>query len=876
MPVFNARGDVLAGIGTAPITINGEAINVGGRGGWLDLETVVYNRRSLVGVAGDGDASGELAAEVWDVVTHRRNAAPVVVLPGGANVTDGGGGVWAAWNATGLYVSTGVHLPAAGAGTVGPDGAVAYCPDYQDGRGVDVREVVGDVWRLTDGVAYDVQLLGARRAVWTERQVVRVAGLPEPAPAIRDAFRPRVAWLAGVPWVCYWSAGRERIVLRPLEADPLEGYELEPGDKFTHDCEARGGIFRVVWAHGEGEHVNTITAIDPTAPRVPLGPTPPEPPDPGPGPPDPEPEVEAPRATITDYAPHDGVAPLTVTAHARLTGGDPPTTIEWLDRAQGAAEWRAVQSDAWEHVYGFPAGVWEIGLRVRNAGGGDETRTPRIVTVHAAPEPPDPPEPTPPPAPLEYDTFVNVECPDVAVAYQSVNPDPSVPTPQQMGHTSWRRLIEAWTHRDIIHDIKGEPLEDGGAGGATNPPPDPGPTPPDPGPIPPGTLTALRQDGRILRTADGARFLWRGATSFRLLHMVATGEEAAAVERLEALRALGFSVVRVLATARHLFDLPADRGRDALRRLFDLTGAAGLYVEIVALADTDTWTRTELEEQLAYIYTRAGEYPHVLVEGGNELGPTHETQSDAAVDVCRNFVPGGPALYCPGSVHGGGFCQDRSALTDEQWEHGNATGEWPYWDEVFTYSNHYGTSHLKRDGDDANRGRRVRELEASSDQAECLFIDDEPLGADETLQPGKRSNEPGVFYLQGVLSRIFEVGSTFHSQAGLTSAPFGPVQQGCAEAFINGTRIVADGVQLTYKNAGWHDSPVKEFTGAVRIYSGVGADNIACVIGPENDYRVVYQHGWSSPGPRAVVTGCHVLNLATPVATTSRRRRRRP
>ena len=281
----------------------------------------------------------------------------------------------------------------------------------------------------------------------------------------------------------------------------------------------------------------------------------------------------------------------------------------------------------------------------------------------------------------------------------------------------------------------------------------------------------------------------------------------------------------------------------------------------MALADTAEWPKGQLEAQLFEVYQKACEFPNVLVEGGNEIGPVHETQAEASVDVCRQFTPSGPALYCPGSVHGGGFCDEQDSLTSEQWEHGCETGEWPYWDEVNTYTHDYGTSHLKRDGSDADRGRRVRELEESSNQANCLFVDDEPLGADETTQPGRRSAEPGVFYLQGVLSRVMEVASTFHSQAGLTSAPFGPNQQHCAEGFINGSRTVADDVILDFQNSGWTSSPVKTFSGATRVYSGVGADNIACVIGPESGFWMETQNGYRDGGIRADVTGCRVISL---------------
>ena len=725
MPVFNSRGDVVAGVGTAPVSVNQTAVDTGGRGGWLTDDEAIYNRCPASGCE----------VVVYDV----RSGQIRQVFGQGANVVNGGGGVWAAWNNTGLYLSDGLHLPQAGSGTVGPDGAVAYCPNYQGGVGIDVREADGRIWRLTDGIVYDLQLLGSGRAIWREGHVVHVANLPPINPPITDAYKPRAAEVNGEWWVCYFS-GALGVVARPFASN--DGYPLGLGDKFAHDIIAAGANLRVCWAIHEGEFPHEIvqTTLDLTAPRVPLVPPPPEPgPDPGPEPgPEPEP-VERPTATITSYVPTEGRQPLTVEAIGEHTGGDPPTAIEWLWRAVGDPEW-AVEN-VWRHTYVLPAGEWEIGLRVRNAGGEDQT-SPRLVRVSGGEQPgPEPPNPNPEPPPVEgdaptYDPFVNTECPqvaatfeqtigappapanmghhsyrrlalgwtaeevqrgisdaslhcdraswfggapvdystfvnvesdEVAAAYRSVNPSPIVPTPQEMGHTAWRRLAEFWTHRDIVHDVKGEALEDGGAGATRPETPAAGP----------GFQGPLRKDGRVLRVPSGARFVWRGATSFRLLHMTATGDEAGAVAVMRELAGLGFNLVRVLATAKHLFDLRDDVGRTHLSRLFDLALAESLYVEIVALADTDGWDRDHLLHQLQYVYDVACAYSNVVVEGGNELGPCHETQSEDAVDVARSFVPGGPALYCPGSVHGGGLCNEQASLTEEQWAHGQATGEWP-------------------------------------------------------------------------------------------------------------------------------------------------------------------------------------------------------
>lgn len=218
-----------------------------------------------------------------------------------------------------------------------------------------------------------------------------------------------------------------------------------------------------------------------------------------------------------------------------------------------------------DHTYRFTtAGEYEIALRADGPGGSGQTGKRRLVTVSAG-VPPEPPILPPTSDQPTYDAFVNAECPRVASTFthahsrapspsdmghnsyrrlalgwtaaqvqqgivnQSVNYDgqpwfrwvpvdyatfvntesPEVaaayggaPSPNGMGHTAWRRFAEFWTHRDIVHDIKGEPLEDGGAGGAKPQPP-----------------TAVARTG-LTRAAgrrfvdDGGAFLPLGGTLF--------------------------------------------------------------------------------------------------------------------------------------------------------------------------------------------------------------------------------------------------------------------------------------------------------------------------------------------------------------------------
>ena len=58
-----------------------------------------------------------------------------------------------------------------------------------------------------------------------------------------------------------------------------------------------------------------------------------------------------------------------------------------------------------------------------------------------------------------------------------------------------------------------------------------------------------------------------------------------------------------------------------------------------------------------------------------------------------------------------------------------------------------------------------------------FVVDSEPIGAAEVPQPSRRDNEPAAFFAQGLLARIFDVGTTFHCEDCLVARVPGPVQQ---------------------------------------------------------------------------------------------------
>ena len=149
-------------------------------------------------------------------------------------------------------------------------------------------------------------------------------------------------------------------------------------------------------------------------------------------------------------------------------------------------------------------------------------------------------------------------------------------------------------------------------------------------------------------------FEWRGITAFRLLEQIAHGREGEAIAYLDWARARKVTVVRVLTMAKHLFQLSPGRWSEALPRLLTLAAERGLFVEIVALADTAD-TSLDLAQQVKAIAAMAAAHPNAIVEIANE--PWHPTQDPrlhdpAFVKALADLVPAQVPVAL-GSIEGG-------------------------------------------------------------------------------------------------------------------------------------------------------------------------------------------------------------------------------
>ncbi len=172
--------------------------------------------------------------------------------------------------------------------------------------------------------------------------------------------------------------------------------------------------------------------------------------------------------------------------------------------------------------------------------------------------------------------------------------------------------------------------------------------------------------------------------------------------------------------------------------------------------------------------------------------------------------------------------------------------------------------HLDRGRDPWNQIRRVRELEDLSARTGKPVISGEPMGFGEGTEGKDRWTDPAYAYAFGVLSRIMEVGTTFHCEAGLQCVLPGPAQTACIDAFIAGTRVLPDDITLAFRNAGWDSSPVKaaDFDKVVRAYSGVGARNLLALVGLSGDPRVEFRGTWHTLCKLGSYPGIEVWEMA--------------
>jgi hypothetical protein len=336
-------------------------------------------------------------------------------------------------------------------------------------------------------------------------------------------------------------------------------------------------------------------------------------------------------------------------------------------------------------------------------------------------------------------------------------------------------------------------------------------------------ISRLTPCGRALCREDGQRFRWRGVTAFALLDLLADGKEPEARAYLEWARHAKFTIVRVLAmNPKGWFDLEPTDGRRALPALLRLARDHQLYVQIVALANTAGRSDGYLREQVREVGQLCAAADNCVLEIANE--PYHRSQAklhDAALmRRLQQEVPKGVVAAWGAAP---GHSSDSMA--------GGA----------------YVVAHVARSGDRWARVDRIRDLERLSKRTGKFVVDNEPIGAAEQAEPNRRDTEPAAFFAQGVLSRLLELGSTFHCEDCLRAQVPRPTQQACAKAFIAGATLMPDDLVLAPVDSAAADAPVRQTVdaGARRAVAALAGDRgWLALLGVERRGKLPWNGPW--------------------------------
>jgi len=287
--------------------------------------------------------------------------------------------------------------------------------------------------------------------------------------------------------------------------------------------------------------------------------------------------------------------------------------------------------------------------------------------------------------------------------------------------------------------------------------------PPKPDVIPPEPAS---EDGPItvnrpaMYDSTGQCWQWRGFTDFLLLYRYLTNVDLDPflTERI----GLGANVLRVLSMVGWDECQPPFYPQNfpdyytKLRQFVDLLAEFQIRVELTVFADAQ-----------------------IVMPDSNQR-KQHLQQVISTLQGCWNVfieIANEPFKNLPGG--------DQEAIDLAQTAQGHgllvASGEYSSWPPAPTAD--YGTTHCDRSED---WPRKCKDLKDRCDESgKTPWIGDEPMGAAEVSDPGRRDADPDdhAWYASG--SQMFGPGATFHCDDGIHSrTPIGPQQTECAKAFF--------------------------------------------------------------------------------------------
>jgi hypothetical protein len=300
----------------------------------------------------------------------------------------------------------------------------------------------------------------------------------------------------------------------------------------------------------------------------------------------------------------------------------------------------------------------------------------------------------------------------------------------------------------------------------------------------------LHVDKTTFRREDGSTFPWVGCSDFALFARYARGEDIAPI--LDERIALGFNLLRVFG----MFDRFGIGGPQAsglgeftpattpdyyrkLRAFIDTTQARGLRVEFVYFADADA----RPDSTGGLMTDRASRQAHIDAVRAALMG-TWGVCHEIANEAFKNFEDAESYTLDPAL----GLRAYGTKLPD-----GDIPTVWPILDYLTPHD------HERKD----EWPRTVRGYGEIVDALRVPVVADEPMGFAEIFRPGSRatSADDAAWFAAGMA--MFASGSTFHSDDGVASRLFSPVQKEAAKAWAWAARWVPPEAQLApYQRGG--------------------------------------------------------------------------
>ena len=336
----------------------------------------------------------------------------------------------------------------------------------------------------------------------------------------------------------------------------------------------------------------------------------------------------------------------------------------------------------------------------------------------------------------------------------------------------------------------------------------------------PAPAPHLKISGTRFVRADGRPFQWRGITAFRLVEMQAAGRGKDVDAYLRWAASERLTVVRVLAMAKHLFELPPERGIASLETLLAAARRHGITVEVVALADTAAYS-FDLRAHVRRIGEICARYANAVVEVANE--PYHPTQR--------------------AEVHDPRYLLQLRALIQASVPTALGTGDYP---DILTGGD-YVTVHYPRSIAHGGWGwvAGLKDALEHLRRAGKPVIDDEPIGAGEKDEPGRRDASPERYRASALAGRMLGLGSTFHYEGGLQAHRPAGRALACFRAWQEAWRLIPAGVQLQPFAPG-AAAPVREVRGTrAEVFLAQSGDRAwVLAIGAGRDLSVSWGAGW--------------------------------